>query len=171
MRFIKLALISFVFLFLLITVISLFFPSHIRISRAINIKAEKDSIMAQIRDAAKWKDWYPGLDTTKLFYENGIVKGVVLDDKDPDHPVYIHINKEEPDEITAEFVTKKMRPVVNGWRTISYSTNDSVTLQWYMDFHLRWYPWEKFSSLVLERSYGSKMELGLTRLKKLLQSK
>jgi hypothetical protein len=170
MRFIKLALISFVFLFLLFTGMSLFIPSHIRISRAVNIKAEKDSIMAQIKDAAKWKNWYPGLDTVKLFYENGIVKGVVLDDKDPDHPAYIHINKEEPDEISAEFINKKMRPVINGWKTINYPTNDSITLQWYMDFHLRWYPWEKFGSLLLEGSYGAKMERGLFNLKKLLEA-
>ena len=171
MRFIKLALLSFIILFLLITGISLFIPSHIRISKAINIKAEQDSIMAQIKDATKWKNWYPGLDTAKLFYEAGEVKGVILDNKDPLHPVYIIINKAEPGEITAQFITKKMLPVVNGWKTISYSTNDSVTLQWYMDFHLRWYPWEKFGSLFLESSYGAKMEKGLTNLRTLVQSR
>jgi len=171
MRFIKLGLISFIFLFLLITGMSLFIPSHIRISKAINIKADKDSVMAQIRDASNWKNWYPGLDTAKLFYEAGKVKGVMLDDKDPAHPAYISINKEEPEEITAQFISKKMKPVINGWKTISYSTSDSVTLQWYMDFHLRWYPWEKFGSLLLEKSYGLKMEQGLTNLKKLVQSK
>jgi hypothetical protein len=170
MRLIKLALLSFIILFLLITGMSLFIPSHIRISKAINIKADKDSILASISDAAKWKDWYPGLDTAKLFYEAGKVKGVMLDDKDPAHPVYIAITKVVEDEITAQFVSKKMRPVLNGWKTISYSTSDSVTLQWYMDFHLRWYPWEKFSSLLLEKSYGSKMEQGLTNLKRIVQS-
>jgi hypothetical protein len=148
---------------------SLFFPSHIRLSKAINIKAEKDSIMGQIKDAGKWKTWYPGADSAKLYYENGVVKGVILDDKDPQHPVYIHINKEETDEVTAEFVGQKMRPVINGWRVIGYSAADSVTLQWYMDFHLRWYPWEKFRSLLLEKSYGPKMEKGLSNIKRLMQ--
>src|SRR5690242_15928120 len=119
MRLIKLAFISIIFLFLLITGISLFIPSHIRISKAINIKADKDSVLAQIKDPAKWKNWYPGLDTAELFYENGIVRGVMLDNKDSAHPAYIHITKEQPDEINAEFITKKMRPVVNGWKTIS----------------------------------------------------
>jgi hypothetical protein len=170
MRFIKLGLISFILLFLLVTVMSLFIPSHIRISKAINIKAEKDSIMAEIRDPAKWKNWYPGLDIAKLYYEAGEVKGVMLNDEDPAHPVYISITKAGKDEITAQFISKKMRPVLNGWKTIGYSTSDSVTLQWYMDFHLRWYPWEKFSSLLLEKSYGPKMEQGLTNLKKIIQS-
>jgi Polyketide cyclase / dehydrase and lipid transport len=169
-RFIKLAFISFIFLFLLITGMSLFIPSHIRISKAINIKADKDSIMAPIRDAAKWKTWYPGLDTAKLLVANGQIKGVMLDDKDPAHPVYIAITKEDPDEITAQFISKSLKPVINVWKTISYSTSDSITLQWYMDFHLRWYPWEKFGSLLLEKSYGTKMEMGLMNLKKLAEA-
>jgi hypothetical protein len=170
MRLIKLGLLSVIFLFLLITGISLFIPSHLRISKAINIRANRDSIMDQIKDASKWKTWYPGLDSTKPFYVKGEMKGVVFDDKDPVHPVYISITGESENEITAQFISKKMNPVINGWKTISFPNNDSVVLQWYMDFHLRWYPWEKFSSLVLERSYGSKMQQGLTNLKKLMQS-
>jgi hypothetical protein len=34
---------------------------------------------------------------------------------------------------------------------------------------LRWYPWEKFASLGLEKTYGSQMEVGLTRMKALLE--
>ena len=170
MRFLKLAFISFIFLFLLVTGMSLFIPSHIRISKAINIKADKDSIMAPIRDAAKWKTWYPGLDTAKLLVEEGKVNGVVLNDNDPAHPVYISITKKEQDEVTAQFVSKSLKPVINVWKTISYSTSDSITLQWYMDFHLRWYPWEKFGSLLLEKSYGTKMEIGLMNLKKLAEA-
>jgi hypothetical protein len=170
MRFIKLGIISIVVLSLFITGMSLFIPSHIRLSKAINIKADKDSILGQIRDAAKWKNWYPGTDTARLFYHNGAATGVILDDKDTAHPVYIHITRETPDEVEAELVTNKMKPVVNGWKTISYPTTDSITLQWYMDFHLRWYPWEKFRSLILERSYGPKMEKGLSNLSMRLQS-
>src|SRR5258706_1528134 len=169
MRFIKLAVISFIILFFVITGISLFIPSHVRISKAINIKAEKDSIMAQIRNPLRWKNWYPGIDSAAFFYEAGEVKGVILDNKDKSHPVYLAITKGQPDEITAQFITPNMRPVENGWRAISYSTTDSVTLQWYMDFHLRWYPWEKFRSLLLEGSYGAKMEKGLTNLRNTLQ--
>ena len=171
MHFIKLAVLSFIILFLLITGMSLLIPSHVRISKAINIKADKDSIMAQIKYPVRWKNWYPGIDTAKLFYEAGEVKGVILDDKDPLHPIYLVITKAEPGEVTAQFITSKMRPVVNGWKTISYSTPDSVTLQWYMDFHLRWYPWEKFRSLLLEGAYGSKMEKGLTNLRNVIQSR
>lgn len=170
MRLIKLALLSFIFLFLLVTGISLFVPSHVIISRAINIGADRDSIMAQIKDAAKWKNWHPGLDSAQLLVVNGKVEGVVLDASDIKRPVTIFITRTDTNEVTAQFWPKKMRPVTNTWRTITYPDKDSVTVQWSMDFHLRWYPWEKFGSLMLEKSHGAKMEQGLTSLKKLLQS-
>lgn len=169
MRLLKLAILSFVFLFLLITGISFFIPSHVKISRAVNIKAEKDSILAQIRNPIRWKNWHPGLDSAGLLYVNGEVKGVVLDSSDKKRPVTIMITKSGTDEITAIFSPRKMRSVTYAWQTISHPARDSVTLQWYMDFHLRWYPWEKFGSLMLEKSHGAKMEQGLTNLKKILQ--
>lgn len=170
MRLIKLAIISFVFLFLLITAFSLFIPSRVRVFKMINIKADKDSVMAQINDASKWKNWYPGMDSTKLFYENGVVKGVVLSNKDSVHASFLHITSEKPDEIIAELEGGKLKQVFSTWQTSQYLTGDSTTLQWYMDFHLRWYPWEKFSSLVFDGTYGRRMERGLLNIKRLLEA-
>jgi hypothetical protein len=170
LRILKLALISFIILFLVITGISLFIPSHIRISKAINVKAEKDSVMIQIRNAANWKNWYPGLDSTKPLYINGVMKGVIFYERDSQNRVYIIIDKENKNEITVQYVNKKRRPVINGWKIISYPAADSLTVQWYMDFHLPWYPWEKFRSLLFEKLYGSRMEQGLTNLKALVEN-
>jgi hypothetical protein len=39
-----------------------------------------------------------------------------------------------------------------------------------MDFRLSWYPWEKFSSLFYEKTYGAMMERGLNDLKKRLET-
>ena len=59
MRFIKLAILSFIFLFLVVTAISLLIPSHIRISKAINIAPPKDSVLALIGDQNRWPQWHP----------------------------------------------------------------------------------------------------------------
>ncbi len=95
----------------------------------------------------------------------------MLDNKDRDHPATVRIINKKDDEITAQFAGKKMNAITGGWKITNYSSGDSVLLQWYMDFHFRWYPWEKFSSLLLEKSFGSKMEQGLYNLKKLVQYK
>lgn len=165
MRLLRFVLISLIVLFLLITGISLFIPSKVRISRATNIKANRDSVLAPIKDPARWRSWHPGLDTMALVYKDGKAKGVVLDAA---NNVSMLITSTDSDQVTAQFSPRKMKPVTNAWKAIEHADSDSVTLQWYMDFQLRWYPWEKFGSLILEKSHGAKMEQGLTNLRTIL---
>jgi hypothetical protein len=150
MRLIKLALISFVFLFLVVTGISLFIPSHIRISRATNLLADKDSIFILITDSSRWKNWNP------IFQPNGKIQ-----------PGSIQLERlEQSDSIVRiEYSQAGRRPLMNSWQLHEYTHTDSVTLQWYMDFNLKWYPWEKFRSLFYEKTYGSMMETGLNNIK------
>jgi len=169
MRFIRLAALSFIILFLVIFGLSLFIPSHIRLSKAINIKGSKDTVMSFVRNPANWQYWYPGLDSALPYYENGVQRGMIISNKDSSHPVYISIKKESADEVTADF-QGRLTPVINTWKIIEHPTSDSLTLQWSMDFHLRWYPWEKFASLALEKSYAPRMEQGLTAIKKRVEN-
>lgn len=166
MHFIRLLLISLVALFLIITGISLLIPSHVRISKAIDIRAGKEVVLAQLADPAQWKSWYPGLDTAQLVIENGQVKGVAAKGSD----AAIIITGQTPDEVITAFKGHKMKKVISGWKLIPAPGSNLVTVQWYMDFSLRWYPWEKFSSLVLEKNYRPVMEKGLANLKKKLEN-
>jgi len=157
---------SFLALFLLVTAISLFIPSHIRISKAINITASGDAVFEQINDPRKWKNWFPDLDSAKLYYEEGVVKGVIIDDSSRQ---YIKITGITKGEVITE-LRAGPRTIISGWKMIDPAQPNSTTLQWYMDFHLRWYPWEKFASFLFEKSYGFKMEQGLNNIKKLLEA-
>ncbi|HXB44800.1 MAG TPA: hypothetical protein VNV85_12105, partial [Puia sp.] len=47
---------------------------------------------------------------------------------------------------------------------------DSVTVQFYFDFHFNWYPWEKFTSLLYEKQFGPVMEESLTQLKQIVEN-
>jgi hypothetical protein len=170
MRFVRLALLSFIFLFLVIWGLSLLIPSHITLSKAINIKAPADSITAMIKNPGNWKYWYPGMNAALPYYENGVIKGMIVNNSDAENPVYLKLDKEEENLITALFVGKNIEPIINTWRTIEHSSSDSLTLQWGMEFHLRWYPWEKFASLALEKTYAPKMEQGLMELREKVQS-
>jgi len=172
MRFVRLAVLSFIFLFLVIWGISLFLPSHITLSRTINIKAPADSIAAMLKNPSNWRYWYPGMDPNQPYYEVGNgVKGVIIDKySDIKNPVYLRLEKVEGNLITALFVGRKMKPIVNTWRVIEHTPTDSLALQWAMDIDLRWYPWEKFASLALEKTYGPKMEQGLVALRKRVQT-
>ncbi len=160
MRLIKLAIISFVVFFLLITGISLFFPSHVRISRATDIAAPPDSVHARISQPFHWKSWYPGADTLSLYEADGVIKGIRM----PGNQVLM-ITGFNDSTVTAANSTSDKERATMGWNLIR-NNGGTMTVQWYMDFKLRWYPWEKFSSLLLEKRYGPVMEQGLANLKK-----
>ncbi|MFD2919660.1 SRPBCC family protein [Terrimonas rubra] len=168
MKVIKLALISFLVLFLLVTAITFFIPSKIRISRAVNIKAESGTIIAQLNDIRNWKNWYPGFDTLSLnkpLEEGGKVTFAEV------RGSQIALIQDSATHISATFNKPDAQKMNMGWQVISHEGSDLVTVQWYIDFKLKWYPWEKFSSLSFEARYGSMLENGLAALKNFLETK
>lgn len=155
MRLIKLAFISMVFLFIVVTAISLLIPSHIRISKAINIYGEKDKIFALIGDTAKWKLWHPAF---------------IANDSVPEFPAIHIVRKFQNDSEIVMHLQQAGKPrVINGWKIYQHNRVDSLALQWYMDFYLKWYPWKKFGSLFYENTYGVMMEQGLDNIKTQIQ--
>ena len=163
MRLIKLAGLSFIFLFLLITGISLFIPSKVRISKAVNMEANIDSLYQEVSNISNWRNWHPAL---KDLSANEFI---ILDDGSMKvRSDVMKITQRNKEEIIAEFKNVAGRPLISGMKLITYPDIDSLTVQWYMDFNLRWYPWEKFRSLFYENIYGIQMEQGLSNLKQLM---
>ena len=168
MKIIRLALISFISLFLVVLVISLFIPSHVRISRATEIIAPVDSVRSLLNNPRNWQAWYPNLDGSEIYQENGVVRGVSSRRNGYRKLV---LDSLSDSEIRTLYIVEGRKPVTSGWTLHPSSVpRVVVTVQWYMDFRLRWYPWEKFASLVFEKSYGPMMETGLANLKKLAES-
>lgn len=164
MRVIKLGLISIIAFSLLVTLISLFFPSHIRISKAIDINSSRDSIHATISRLENWKRWYPGADTMDLVSENGKLFLQARSTRQA-----ISIERVTDSTIIAGSAGKNIKKAVIGWNIFNSNMPNTYTVQWYMDIHLGWYPWDKFSGLLLEKRYGPSMEKGLDTLKKILE--
>ena len=165
MRFLRLIIISLIFFSLIITGISLFIPSYITISRAVHINNSSEAVMQELSDPVRWKDWYPAANSVDLYYENGRVRGLILDNI---KQRYIVINEIKENEVEAAYVLPN-RKVKTGWQVAPSIGYNSVTVKWYMDFRLRWYPWEKFSSFMFERVYGPQIQQGLDNLKSLLE--
>lgn len=148
LKIVKLGLISLVFFSLMITLISLFFPSKVRISKAIDINTSKEKLMPLLTDTMQWKKWYPGADSAQLL------------------PAISSITDSS---VVARSTMLNGRSGITGWNLYPSSFPNTLTIQWYMDFKLGWLPWEKFSGLLLEKRYGPLMEKGLENLKKLME--
>ena len=165
----RLLFFSLVILFLLVTAISLFIPSRVRISKAIDIAAACPEVWQPIEDMRRWAEWNPFLSQDS--------QGDVRYSGNPgDIPSAMDLNgtsirwkENAADNRTAVMQKGQGRSIGTGWQCISQSADGPVTLQWYMDFELRWYPWEKFASILFEKSYGLRMDAGLRNLKKLVE--
>lgn len=166
MRIVKLATLSFVFLFLLITIISLFLPSTIRITKTEQINAATDAVMQQISNPSNWKNWYPGLDSAKLVYTNDLPTGVIINKRKQQT---IDITSKNEGEVMIEYKIANETKILGGWKVTA--DQGSVMIQWYNVMHVRWYPWEKFAGILYERSLSDQMKTGLIRLKDLLETK
>jgi len=165
MRYIRLLVFSIITLGLIITIISLFFPSAIHISRAVDIASGKEKVKALIADPVNWKQWFPGADSAAYYMENGVVKGITSTDKSR-----FVIKAVTDSTVVVEHTGAKGGSSMMGWRFISSGNQAGFSLQWYMDFNLKWYPWEKFSGLILDKVYGPDMENGLNKLKTLAEN-
>lgn len=151
MRVVKLGFLSLVVLFLVVTLISLLFPSRIRLSRATNLPNERQKIFRLLQHDSLWHPAYRDSSTQKNFALLA-KRTITLTDS-----TYV-VQLQQPNR----------KPVVSGWNLYGRPAVDSLTLQWYMDFQLGWYPWEKFSSLFYEQTYGVMMEKGLANFKEQL---
>jgi Polyketide cyclase / dehydrase and lipid transport len=167
MKLIKLALISFFLLFLVILVISLFIPSDLRISRAKDISVYRDTAIQYMGNPATWKQWFPGMEKQALLFIGGQPKGLVLDEG---RKRFLVIDTVAANAVRAEYKGLS-KTVTTGWLVQNDKGEKQLTIQWYMDFKLKWYPWEKFASLLFEKNYGAMMEQGLEKLKTELEAR
>jgi len=169
MRFIKLGLFSIFFFFLAITAISLLFPAHMRISRAVNIAAPHDRIYKTIGELKTWDQWNRFIDSTPLtgksFSSPSAGKGAFF----RSDQLKITLTDCQRDSIKMHWDQTNGRSFDGGFNLLQLYP-DSLTVQWYFDFHFKWYPWEKFGGLVYDKKLGTVMEESLNGLKRFVEN-
>lgn len=167
MGLIKLGIISVIVFALLITGISLFFPSHIRVSKAVDINVQRDSLKNALSNPVNWKKWYPGADTMEFLVEGEKITGLKM----PHSGAIIRLSSVSDSSVTVRNTGGGIKKSISGWNIYSSNYPNTFTVQWYMDFHLGWLPWAKFSGLLLEKRYGPTMEKGLEKLKEIVENR
>jgi hypothetical protein len=162
MRALRFFLLSILVLFLMLTGIGLFLPGKVTVSRAVDIQAPRTTIHALLADPSRWKTWFPGADSLPLVIKDGRAIGI----------------KTPNGNLLSIYAQTDSTIEVQGLQTASVEGNmgfrlfgqGPITVQWYMNFQFDWYPWERFSSLLLENKFGLLMEQGLQKLQQEAQS-
>ena len=154
MRFIKLAFISVVVLSLLVTGISLLFPSTVIASRAIEINTNPAKISYFVSDLAHWKEWMSDWKENEVRLEkNTAYIGTQT----------VQLVSQTDHSVNYKWVATGQNPylVKFEWTLLKDS---AYVIHWSFEQKVKWYPWEKFQTLLNDNVLGSKMELELQNL-------
>ena len=161
MRFVKLIFISLLVLFCLVTILGLLFPSVVIVSRAVNITAPKDSIFLLVKDINGWEKWMDGLNNTTVTMSSPTKATLGKTE--------VTITAATPANITSNWVSKNGSKQINTINIIGDSTQPTTVVQWQFQQQLKWYPWERFASMMNDKILGTMMEKNLNNLKAILE--
>jgi len=166
MRFLKLGIISVVFFALLLTGISLLLPSTIFISRAVDINAQVDSVYVNVSNLANWRNWYADYDssTAGLTAATTGVGATLTMQK-----VTVKIVEVKPEKVKAVWQNGNNLQLPGEFNFISQPGSTQMTLQWIFTHKVKWYPWQKFASIISDKAIGPTMEKSLENLKNNLE--
>ena len=169
MQLFKLALISIIALFCVVTGIGLLFPSSIRVSRAVNISAAPDSIYNYINDISFWKLWMEGVKDSNIDFANGKTNGEGAVAKMGTNE--ITMTHSAIDTISLIWKTQNGKTQTSGFELVPDSLKKTTRVQWYFLQQLKWYPWERFGAMANDKILGPSMDSSLNNLKRLLEFK
>jgi Polyketide cyclase / dehydrase and lipid transport len=168
MRIVKLFLISAIVLFAATTFVFILFPSHIRISRVININSSRAKIAAAVSDFKTWEQWNQfisrsGLKNKSISSPSFGKNAFLLSDQ-----FKVVITDYMPD--TVKTYWQHGRRGFEGVFHLVPNQPDNTTVQWNFDFSFKWYPWEKLGSMFYDKQIGPVMEESLLNLKRLVEN-
>jgi hypothetical protein len=156
MKLVRFAIISVFVLVLIASAISMLFPSYVLVSRAITIERPKKEILPIVSDFKQWHLWVAGMsdssvkvvDANNAILGNTVVTTIAVSDS----------------LIIANWDAKGSKQV-SKLRIIAVDTAKQTIVQWQFEQKIKWYPWEKFGSMMSDKIIGSMMEKNLQQLK------
>ena len=159
MRVLKLLVISMIVFAIIMFLVSLLFPSQVRIARAAAVTAPSSELVAKLNDMRNWQQWNEMVNNPEL---TGVS---VSSEKFQSDQLQVIRKDREP----AKHLWLKNGITIESGFNLIPSNGETTIVQWYMDFPLRWYPWEKFGSILYDKQIGLVMERSLEKFKRMAE--
>ncbi|MEO7306393.1 MAG: SRPBCC family protein [Ferruginibacter sp.] len=160
-------------LFIFITILSLFIPSKLMVTRAVVINAKADQVFKEISDLQNWKHWQPVFtrDSAIIRFDTdakGISNSCTWESKGKKNKMLITDKK--GNSISATLIRNGENDVFNTISILPLADSNQVQTEWNVLINLKWYPWEKFYGLFIEKISGQGYEDALNSLKAYLEN-
>lgn len=149
-------------LFLFITLLSLFIPSRVMITRGVVVRADAAKVFEQVNTLQNWKNWQPVFknDSANIRINRDTADWI---SKDKDNRVII--TGRSGNSISVSLIREGENTVLNTIRVLPLADSNQVQVEWNVLIKLKWYPWEKFYGIFIEKITGQGYEDALKSLK------
>ncbi|MEO6490984.1 MAG: SRPBCC family protein [Ferruginibacter sp.] len=172
MRLIKGFILAILGLFVVVTIFSLIMPSNVLTVRTVVINAPLQPVFTFISDIKHWEKWHPvlmhnrnslrisdfsvGIKAEAEWRDGQKVNKIKIMEVAQDH---VKLSVERTGENKADNIIS----------VSSMPGNNSVQVEWRVITTLKWYPWEKFSGMFIDKITGAGYEAALNNLKDLAE--
>jgi hypothetical protein len=163
MRKLKLFLISVLILLVFLSLITVFLPSKITISKSTLIGATENNVAGQITNFNNWKNWYPAFqdrNRTIKIRDSSLV--TITDEKQ--HTLSMKIVEREAESITILLLDGNKNNTTYQF-ILSPNGKGETLIVWNVNTKLSWYPWKRLTGVFLDKIAGPQYEAALQNLK------
>ena len=168
MRLFKGFIIALTGLFIFISILSLFIPSKVIVTKSVVINAGAGKVFAEISNLQNWKHWQPVFrkDSAAIKFDRdspGVSNSCEWESKGKKNKFIIKTQKDNV--LTASLLRVGDNEILNVIRVLPLPDNNQVQVEWNVMIKLKWYPWEKFYGIFIEKISGQGYEDALNSLK------
>lgn len=165
MRFVKLAIFSLVFIFILFTAIGLLMPSSVTVLRSQTIFASKNSILSYISDLHKWHYWLNNSSAISNVHESESTNAQI---KYGSYNIALIGN--DSNNVTTFWRSNNGTELKSIMNISDDDKNAGASIvTWSFQQELKWYPWERLTAMLHDKILGPLMEANLLNLKQAVE--
>jgi hypothetical protein len=171
MRYIKLFFVGFAGLFIVITIFSLVIPQRIKVSRVVVISGHsKTEILDQVNNLQNWKNWQPLFksDSANIQYSDKKLHCMI---RQNGNETFLDIDSIDSSAVKFTLKEKGERKSENEIVINPLPIPNSLQVEWKATTKLKWYPWEKFYGIFIDKLTGPGYENSLNGLKEYIETK
>lgn len=144
------------------------FPSDISVTRFIRINAPKDSVWKEVSDLRTWKKWNELIQLHNHADSGNRNTGQADSNRINTINLQVYLIRKTADSVITKWEGSSGKSFLGKY--IFTETNGQVVVQWNLEFHLHWYPWEKLASMFYDKELGPVMELSLVNLQNMMEN-
>ena len=168
MRLLKGFIFALTGLFIMITLVSLLIPSTVVVTRGVEVHAEHKKVFNELIELKNWKHWHPVFhsDSSGLhFSTDSISINSYCEWISNGRSNKLVITALTDDAVTIALQRQGENEVINTITILPLADSNSLQVEWRAVTRLKWYPWEKFYGIFIEKVTGQGYESALNGLK------